>query len=666
MSHFRTFTLAATVLAAISLATCGGGGSQSNTVPVPPAGGGGGSGNGGNGGSGNGGEPTTSPVSLANPGDILVNQHGYMAESQKLASLVRSEQAPVPWQLIDGADRIYASGDTVYSGQSPLSGLTIHRIDFSNYQRNASDLRLKVGTKTSEEFDIRTQPYRELARDSAKYFYQSRAASAVEDKYVPLAFPPLSRPAGHTNQSLTCFTGTDFNGTEWPSCGHNQTIDGGWYDAGDFGRYAVNTGTTIWVMQNLFERLQGDQSSCKIPGSAVAELNIPESEDSIHDLLNESRVGMELLLSLQMDTDTPIAMAMGAQAENAPLTLTQRSARDMVFHKVHGAQWPVDNTAPVDDVQQIYLYPPSTSSTLHLAATGAQCARVWRSIDEAFADRCQSAAVRAYNAAKATPDAYAYDNFDGGGPYADQNLRDEFSWAATELFLTTGEAEYRSDILTYTPDGYAQHGRVQPSWRDTEPLGPLSIAAQYAKDSTRVATPLEQEALDALKNIAVQYKEQIELTGFAVPDDDTSYYWGSNSNLFYRGILMAHVNDLPDGPDYENEVISVMNYILGHNPLSQSYVSGYGDQSVENLHHRFWAYAIDRTLPKPPAGLLSGGPQNTALIDPVSRELEGQCLAQTCWLDEYDAYSFNEVSISWNAGLIWNADWLAGRTKTCE
>ncbi len=35
----------------------------------------------------------------------------------------------------------------------------------------------------------------------------------------------------------------------------------------------------------------------------------------------------------------------------------------------------------------------------------------------------------------------------GGGNYDDKNVSDEFYWAASELFITTGKDEYRDYLL---------------------------------------------------------------------------------------------------------------------------------------------------------------------------------------------------------------------------
>jgi endoglucanase len=101
-----------------------------------------------------------------------------------------------------------------------------------------------------------------------------------------------------------------------------------------------------------------------------------------------------------------------------------------------------------------------------------------------------------------------------------------------------------------------------------------------------------------------------------------------------------------------------MDYLLGRNPLDQSFVSGYGERPMRNPHHRFWAPSFDTGLPGPPPGALSGGPNNSPPADDVAKALYGTCAPQTCWADDARAYSLNEVAINWNAPLVWVAAFL--------
>ena len=52
---------------------------------------------------------------------------------------------------------------------------------------------------------------------------------------------------------------------------------------------------------------------------------------------------------------------------------------------------------------------------------------------------------------------------------------------------------------------------------------------------------------------------------------------------------------------------------------------------------------------------MAGGP-NSALEDPYIHKLGmGGCPPQTCYVDNTDSYSTNEVAINWNAALALDA-----------
>ncbi|MHB8061891.1 MAG: dockerin type I repeat-containing protein, partial [Ruminiclostridium sp.] len=87
---------------------------------------------------------------------------------------------------------------------------------------------------------------------------------------------------------------------------------------------------------------------------------------------------------------------------------------------------------------------------------------------------------------------------------------------------------------------------------------------------------------------------------------------------------------------------------------------GYGENPLENPHHRFWAYQADNAFPKAPAGALSGGP-NSGLQDPWvkgSGWLVGSRPAEKCFMDNIESWSTNEVTINWNAPLAWISAYL--------
>src|SRR5262249_61764363 len=128
---------------------------------------------------------------------------------------------------------------------------------------------------------------------------------------------------------------------------------------------------------------------------------------------------------------------------------------------------------PREDPGPRFLHPVSTSSTLDLAANAAQAARIWHGIDKAFAEKCLKAAERAWVAAKANPAAYSPTvQDDGGGPYDDNKVEDNFYWAAAELYITTKKPEYK-DVVTKSEF----YKRPDAAWPDDGMVTPLNRGA---------------------------------------------------------------------------------------------------------------------------------------------------------------------------------------------
>ncbi|WP_305858984.1 glycoside hydrolase family 9 protein, partial [Klebsiella pneumoniae] len=148
---------------------------------------------------------------------------------------------------------------------------------------------------------------------------------------------------------------------------------------------------------------------------------IPEAGNGVNDLLDEARYEIEFLLKMQIPDGVKLRVPVGAQTPGQPLTLTEIDAGGMAHHKVHDARWTGIPLAPADDHETRLLYPPSTGATLNLAAVGAQCARIWREIDPAFARQCLAASQRAFRASLRNRDVRAGENFAGGGAYGDND-----------------------------------------------------------------------------------------------------------------------------------------------------------------------------------------------------------------------------------------------------
>jgi endoglucanase len=310
------------------------------------------------------------------------------------------------------------------------------------------------------------------------------------------------------------------------------------------------------------------------------------------------------------------------------------------------------------DTQKRYVGQPSTAATLNLAAIGAQCARIWRDIDADFSKQCLEAAQTAWDAAQKHPEIYAYDNFTGSGPYNDLELDDEIYWAASELFITTGHDKYKqvvvdSPLYLDTPKANIEaDGDIY--WQYTAPLGTISLAVV---DNTLGKDQIAK-ARQAIIETANNYTMQIEAEGYHIPYSVEEYPWGSNSNLVNRSVFLIYANDFTGELQYLKAAANAMDYVLGANPMNISYVTGYGTNAAQRPHHRFWAKAADENYPAPAPGALIGGPNSVSFSDPVAAPLKGNCIGQTCYRDNINAWTLNEITINWNAPLVWVASAL--------
>jgi endoglucanase len=555
--------------------------------------------------------------------ELTVNQVGYAPAFEKLAVLRTAAKTPIAWELLDAKDEVVARGQSVVHGDDAASGEHLHVIDFSKLATAGEGYRLRAGEARSHAFAIREDLYARMKYDALAFFYHQR--SGVEIKLPFAGEARWVRPAGHVSDSkVPCLPGS--------GCDYALDVSGGWYDAGDHGKYVVNGGISAWHLLALYER-----SALLKRADAFGDgsMKVPEAGNGVPDLLDEARFQVEWLLKMQVPEGQPRA--------------------GMAHHKMHDKEWTALGTLPHEDRMARYLWPPSTAATLNLAAVAAQASRIFHEIDPAFSTRCLAAAQRAWKAALAHPKLFAPAKpAEGGGPYDDVEVSDEFYWAAAELLVTTGAAEYKS-FVERSPAAKAAAdlgGKGTLTWQNVAPAGTISLALSRADalaPQRKAARAAITRGADAL--LALRAREGYRIP-FA-PDAAGKYPWGSNSSVLDNAIVLALAHDFGGDAKYAAGVASTADYLLGRNPLDQSYVTGYGARPLRNPHHRFFAKQLRSDLPEPPPGIVSGGP-NSDVQDPYARGagLLGEP-PQKCFLDHIESWSTNEVTINWNAPFAW-------------
>jgi endoglucanase len=558
---------------------------------------------------------------------VRVNQVGYLPGLPKVATVATDADAPLDWQLVDAHGRVRASGKTRPFGDDRSSGERVQQIDLSSVTETGEGWKLRVGGEESVPFAIGAGVYRRLKYDALAFFYLQRSGIPIKMPYA--GSPAFERAAGHvSDKSVACAPEIH--------CNYSLDASGGWYDAGDHGKYVVNGGFSVWMLQNQYETLSRFGTTAAAFGDG--KMKIPESKNGRPDLLDEARWGLDLFLRLQVPAGQPMA--------------------GMVHQKVHGEKWSNIPTSPAHDDIKRYVRPVSTAATLNLAAAAAQAARLWRKLDPAFSARCLTAAETAFAAAKSNPAVRAERDTPGGGAYGDGDVADEFYWAAAELFITTGKPEYKEALVQsrfHAPKAGAAVMASNIGWDHVAPLGKISLLVAPNGLGDDALAEQRRQIVGAADHLLTL----IGTRGYRVPmASDSVYVWGSNSGVMDAAVVLGIAYDLTKDRKYAGGVSDCMDYILGRNPLAQSYVSGYGKYAMHNPHHRVWAHQKDPALPEAPPGALAGGP-NSALQDPYIRKMGmGSCPPETCYVDNIESYSTNEVAINWNAALAWTAAFL--------
>ena len=616
------------------------------------------------------------------------NQVGYYTNLEKKATLHDSSASTV--YLIDAKTKKSVAEYTpkAMSGTDVDSGMKCAIIDFSDFKTPGTYYWATSGTtQASYEFTIGDDVYGQIVKDALNYFYQNRSGIAIEEKYITStgensSKSALAHKAGHNPDSAAIQTkwvkSYAADGSDIDKSAGNLTATGGWYDAGDHGKYVVNGGISVWTLQNLYEWTLDDynNSDAKKFGDSSSSIVIPEAGNKYPDLLDEARVELEWFFEMMVDSSYKMSKYEGPKGG-----ADTGVYKNMVFHKLHDHKWTGLATKCWDyesdwGTKRI-VKPPSVCATLNVAACAAQAARLWKDYDSSFADECLENAKLTYEAAKANPKLYApLDQAIGGGAYGDDHAEDDFYWAACELYITTGDSSYLKDLEGYseyaynvstTLNGGENSGTFTSfNWGNTAALGTLSLYLneKSAGDNIDKITGAITKAADAFvkkegeQGFGIPYAPATFQDAINIGEgiDVFGYEWGSNSMVANNAIVMAYAYSITGDSKYLNGVAEGLDYLFGRNARDFSYVTGYGTYHCTNPHHRWWSHELDEEFPYAPSGVLSGGP-NAGLQDPyvggagLTRGDDNP--SQLCYVDSIEAWSVNEVTINWNSPFAW-------------
>ena len=519
-----------------------------------------------------------------------INQIGYRVGDAK------------EFTLADGngdVEIVDASGTTVLkvtpsaaSNWEP-SGQNVQLVDISDLNVPGT-YSIKVGgQELRKDLKIAPNTYEDVTKASLKWYYYQRASMALEESYAG----QWKRAAGHTNASVQLHNSTGESGS--------INSSKGWYDAGDYGRYIVNSGITTYTLLSLYEHFPEYFKTLK--------WNIP-ADGTLPDLLAEIKYNLDWMLTMQ-------------------------ASDGGVYHKLTSLGFPGDVT-PADDIDPIYVIGKGSAATFDFAAVMAVAARVYKPFDASYASKCLEAAKKAYAWGAQNPNkSYSNPNGVQTGEYGDRWLGDEKEFASTELFVSTGDASYKPNNAS---------GNI-PSWADVGGLATYGMATH----ATELGN-LAQAAKDSLLKVADNFVNRAQ-TGFGVVMAKNDFVWGSNAVAGNQGVWLLHAYYLTGEAKYYQAAVKVLDYLLGKNPLDMSFLTGFGTKSAMKPHHR---PSTSDKVKDPVPGMIVGGPQPGG--EDIGSET-WECkdyrtgFPATSYVDNNCSYASNEVAINWNAPFAYLA-----------
>ena len=338
-------------------------------------------------------------------------------------------------------------------------------------------------------------------------------------------------------------------------------VSGGHHDAGDYSKYTSNSAELIHYLMFTVD---------SIPGvAAMDNLGLPESGDGISDVLQEAKIEADYIAKLQ-DADGGFYF----------LTYPKNREYESGTQPDHGdAQvvWPKNTSVTAAAVAALAECASSPLMKKHYPAAAAQYLRQatlgWEFLSAAIAKYGKAGA---YQKITFYGDHYTHD--------------DELAWAACELFLATGEAQYQQKLFSYFPNPSDSSTFRWGWWRLSECWGNAIRSYAFAARSGR----LPQSALDAA------YLASCEREVVAAGDDALDW---SAKNAYATPFPIAtkrvrgagwyfsldQASDLAVAyqinpkPAYLDALVGAMNYEGGTNPVNVTYLTGLGTKRQREI-----------------------------------------------------------------------------------
>ena len=544
---------------------------------------------------------------------VFYNQIGYLPGKEKVI-VIEGVISNATLQVTDAVGKVVLCPVVSRVAVSPWSGKERAVIDVSALRTPGTYTLRAQQVKT--DFCVRPHAYHELSVAALKLFYLMRSGTPIVADYAGV----YARRGGHPDQLVVIHPSA---ASEGRPAGSFIKSPLGWYDAGDYNKYIVNSAFSIGLMLHAYEQNKDY--------FARLDTHIPESRNATPDLLDEMMFNLRWMLTMQDPSDGG------------------------VYHKLTTPDFEAF-VSPADCHQLRYVVAKSVTATLDFAAVMALAARLMRGNADypLFSSQAEQAARRAYQWALAHPDAYyqqdemnkTYQPAVNTGTYGDNYAGDERFWAATELYLLTADKRYLADARTMMPDRF-----TVPTWGNVAGLAVYAWLASSESD-------LQQVLLAQLREYAETAVAQVPTSCFQSPFGNQAgdFGWGCLAENCCGGALaLLYADRYVEEGRYRRYALQNADYLLGRNATGYCYVTGFGVRSPQHPHHRLSASdGVEAPMP----GMLVGGPNPDQQDKGMGGLVYPNRFPDESYVDHQSSYASNEIAINWNASLVALIGWI--------
>jgi len=541
---------------------------------------------------------------------VRVDQFGYHPLASKVAVLrepVIGYDAPAPYTpgaLIEV--RRAADHSTVFSGAPAIwqggavhadSGDHVWWFDFTAHEEEGTFyIHDPANGVSSETFRIAPDVYAPVLEQAVRMYYYQRCGIAKASPFTPPDWADTECHVG-AEQDLDCRSVLN------PVPFTSLDLSGGWHDAGDYNKYVNYTDGAIHDLLGAFE---------VHPDGWSDDFGLPESGNSVPDLLDEIKWELDWLLKMQI-ADGSVLHKMGVTTYDAA-------------------------SPPSNDAGARRYAPPTASATVSACGAFAHASLVFGSFDapamKAYAAELRDAALAAWDWLEANPGAIpSYYNNAGfvSAAAEDDSYRQEMNRlrAAAYLLALTGEARFRTWFdSSYTTALLFVWWWASP-WEQETQDGLLFYAlhpdaTQAVSDDILARYELLLSGQDNLQRVL---NHEDAYRAFIFSND---YTWGSNRVKAQQGLMYAAMNLAGLDPDHARDYVEAaegfLHYLHGVNPTGYCFLTNMSDHgaegSVNEMYHGWFADGTvwdnaTTSLYGPPPGYLTGGANQYFAPDPV-------------------------------------------------